>query len=119
MSLQNIALGTVVLMISAYAGLYAAVLFRQRLIPSFKHEEHLNTIGGMAQLIIFMIVFAGIGIELSIFRIKLGLVPDGYESDFPGTVAGMAVNHAFWFAGACFTGFMMVMNQLISKRHSK
>jgi hypothetical protein len=119
MSLQNFFLGTVVIIISAYVGLYAAVLFRQRLIPRFKQEEHLNAIAGMAQLIIFMIVFAGIGIELSIFRIKLGLVPDGYESDFPGTVAGIAVNHAFWIIGACFTGFMMVMNQLISKRHAK
>lgn len=82
-------------------------------------DENFKYIAGLAQMIIFMIVFSGISIELSILRIKLGLVTDSYQPDFPGKVAGVDINHAIWIIGAWFTGFVMVMNNMMSKRHKR
>lgn len=111
MSPINIVLGLSVAGISFYSGLWFARFVR----PLLKGMARIEPMAAwMSQSVIGLCVAILVGATLSVARIRLGLIPDGADPQFPGELLGVS---AFVWVGAvlAFQLFMAILaNRLMT-----
>lgn len=116
--LTNLFATIIVLGVSAYFSLYASVLFRKYVIKDFKIDPVFNATTFIAQAFIFIQAMACLVIELSILRMKLGVLPPGWSveasRDYPGKLGGIDLNLLMWVTLAASVVFFLLINYWVA-----
>lgn len=117
--LTNLFATIIVFGISAYVALYSSVLFKRYVIKDFKLHDKFDQTSIIAQVLIFLQAIVCVSLELSILRMKLGILPPGWSPEingpFPGKLAGIDINLLMWVTLAASLVFFWSINYSIAK----